>query len=212
MAVVSAAVCAPLTRRATAVYRSATPAQIEAGSRWYSDAHAIVRDQSVEHHVTVEVASGVIAALSPRTGWGPNVVLAERMLASGGTLDHGALGRSLRQARAICEGVPALTVLRGPKTRAFYSAIVSAGESTDAVIDRHAWDMLVGKRGATPPNITQYRAAAHCMSQAARITGQSVHHVQAVTWLAWRSRFWSRDAFGYQPQTTLDFSALEALA
>lgn len=185
----------PLTRRATTTYRAATTDQLERGHAWYPDAHAVARDQAAEHGVTIEVASGVIAALSPRMSWGQNVMLAERMLASHGTLDHGALGGSLEKARFIYAGIDPLAVLRGPKTRAFYSAILTAGESPDAVIDRHAWDMLVGKRGATPPTTKQYRTGAERMARAAEILGVPVAAVQATTWLVQRERHWRVGAF-----------------
>lgn len=113
----------PLTRRATAEYRRATPEQIEDGAAWYPTAHQIARDQAQEYEVTIEVAAGVIAALSPNMGWGQNVMLAERMLANNGMLNRGGLPRSLAQARIIHSGTPALDVLGGPKTRAFYEAI-----------------------------------------------------------------------------------------
>ena len=191
----------PLTRRATAEFRRATSSQIETGRRWYIEAHEIARDQAAEHGVTIEVASGVIAAMSPRLGWGPNCVIAERMLASRGTLDHGALGRSLQQARHIYHGADPMVVLGGPKTRAFYIAILSAGTEGGAVVDRHAWDMLTGIRGATPPTIKQYRDAAEKMERAATILGETVHSVQAVTWITWRSRWWSENAFGLVPSS-----------
>lgn len=177
------------------MFRAASADQLERGRAWYPDAHAVARDQAAEHGVTIEVASGVIAALSPRMGWGQNIMLAERMLASGGTLDHGALGGNLEKARTIYAGIHPLAVLRGPKTRAFYSAILTAGESPDAVIDRHAWDMLVGERGATPPTARQYRIGAERMARAAGILRESVATVQATTWLVQRELHWRKGAF-----------------
>ena len=194
----------PLTRRATAEYRRATSAQREEGAAWYAEAHAVAREQAEEYHLTIEQTSGVLAALSPRLGWGPNCALAERMLASGGTLDHGGLSRSLQQARHIYAGADPKVVLGGPKTRAFYVAILTAGESGRAVIDRHAWDMLTGERGATPPTAKQYATAAEMMARAAKIVGIGVHELQATTWVAWRSRFWSKTAFGHNPQPMLE--------
>lgn len=194
----------PLTRRATMEFRRSTAAQRESGAAWYADANAVARDQANEYGVTIETTSGIIAALSPRLGWGSNVALAERMLASHGTLDRGGIGRSLSKARRIYAGAEPLDVLGGPKTRAFYQAILSAGEEGDAVIDRHAWDMLVGKRQSPAPNLGQYRAAADAMQRAAKILGVSVHETQATTWLAWRSRFWSASAFAHKPQPMLE--------
>ncbi len=194
----------PLTRRATAEYRRATDDQITRGHRWYEDAHTVAREQAETYNLTIEVTSGVLAALSPRLGWGSNVAIAERMLASHGTLDRGALGRSLSQARAIYAGTPVLDVLGGPKTRAFYENILTAGDSKLAVIDRHAWDMLVGKRGATPPTKAQYREAAARMRSAAVILGEQLAAVQATTWLVWRARFWNQGAFDHRPQPMLE--------
>lgn len=194
----------PLTRRATAEFRRATAEQRTSGEAWYAEAHAVARDQVAEYGVTIEVASGVLAALSPRMGWGSNVALAERMLASGGTLDRGALSRSLQQARHIYHGTPVLEVLGGPKTRAFYEAILSSGQEGTPVIDRHAWDMLVGQRGAVAPTLGQYRQAAEMMTRAAKIAGVGTHVMQATTWLTWRARFWDKHAFNHRPQPMLE--------
>ena len=195
----------PLTRRATAEYRTASANQINEGHAWYPNAHSIARDMAVEHMVTIEVAAGVLAALSPRTGWGKNVMYAERMLSSAGTLDRGMLSRSLAHGRAIYDGTPALDVLQGPKTRAFYSAILSSGESPDPVIDIHAWAMLVGDRSSKGPRgITEYRAAAKCMLRAASILDVGCHEVQAVTWLTWRARYWKSGTHDHRPQLMLE--------
>lgn len=196
----------PLTRRATAEYRTASPIQVEQGHRWYEEAHQIARNQADEHMVTIEVAAGVLAAMSPRCGWGKNVMWAERMLSSGGTLDRGTLGRSLTHGRAIVNGTPVLEVLNGPKTRAFYEAILTAGESPGAVIDVHAWAMLVGQRGTSAPTSKQYHTAAACMSSAARILGVGVHDVQATTWITWRTRFWTPGTHDHTPQPMLEGS------
>ena len=194
----------PLTRRATAEYRRATATQRAGGAVWYQEAQEIAREQAENYGLTIETTSGVLAALSPRLGWAPNVALAERMLASGGTLDHGWLSRSLQQARHIYAGADPQVVLGGPKTRAFYVAILTAGETGRAVIDRHAWDMLTGERGATPPTTKQYATAAEMMARAAKIVGVGVHEIQATTWVSWRSRFWSKTAFGHNPQPMLE--------
>lgn len=186
----------PLTRRATATFRAATTEHVSSGMGWYPTAHEIARQLGEQYGVTTEVSAGVIAALSPRNGWGLNVRLAELMLASEGTLDRGCLGRSLLQARGVMTSGDPLAVLSGPKVRAFYQAIVSAGTSDEAVIDRHAWDMLVGQRLTPAPIGKQYAEAADRMKRAADIIGVSTCQMQAVTWVSWRARWWSIGAFG----------------
>lgn len=195
----------PLTRRATAEYRRATEMQIEQGRNWYREANAIAVAHVVEYGVTIEQASGIIAALSPRMSWGSNVMFAERMLASGGTLDHGCLGRSLDQARRIYHGASPLEVMNGPKTRAFYDAVLTAGQGAGpAVIDVHAWAMLTGVRGGNPPTNRQYRVAAELMQRGADIVGESVHDFQAITWITWRHRWWRPGVNDHMPQTMLE--------
>jgi hypothetical protein len=198
-------VSAPLTRRATTEYRRATPTRIADGRAWYRDAHAIALAHVVQYGVALETAAGVLAALSPRMSWGSNVMFAERMMASRGTLDHGCLTRSLDQARRIYAGDHPLKVMRGPKTRAFYDAILTAGQGDGpAVIDVHAWAMLTGERGATPPTNRQYREAADLMARGARIVGESVHDFQAITWLTWRDRFRRPGVNDYHGATMLE--------
>lgn len=195
---------AALTRRATAEFRKAPPSRVTAGRSWYAEANAIARGQAERHGVTIEVAAGVIAALSPRMGWATNVGVAERMLRLDGALEGGALSRSIQQARAIYDGGRPLDVLSGPKVRAFYTAILTSGEEGSAVIDRHAWDMLTGRRGSPPPTQRQYAEAAAIMARAAVILNERLHDTQAVTWLQWRARFWSRTAFSLTPQSALE--------
>lgn len=187
---------APLTRRVTGAYRDATPEQLAAGELWYPEAHAVAVAQATEYGVLTETAAGVLAAFSPRTGWGPNIMLAERFLATEGRLErYGTLGRSTNQARRIYEGESPDMVLRGPKTNAFFHAILTAGDTDTAVIDRHAWDLLVGQRGANPPTNRQYREADEKMQRAAAILGVKVSVVQATTWLVQRAKFWQPGAF-----------------
>lgn len=193
----------PLARRATMAYRGATDEQRRTGHRWYLEAHAVASGLAEDHDVTIEVAAGVLAATSPRLGWGPNVSITEKMLASKGKLHRGALGRSLLQARQIYDGHPPDYVLRGPKTNAFFHAIVTAGlEDTMPVIDRHAWDMLVGKRGAESPTPRQYMLAATAMRRAADILSIGVHETQATVWVVQRNKFWNPGAFDGVRQAT----------
>jgi hypothetical protein len=198
------AVVTPLTRRATAEYRRATPVIVERGRAWYREANAIALNHVVEYGVTLEQASGILAAFSPRMAWGQNVMMAERLLSRNGTLDGGCLKRSIEQASRIYFGEDPLRVMQGPKTRAFYQAVLTAGQSETAVIDVHAWSMLIGRRAEKAPNLTQYRAADTCIRRAADIVGEGTHELQAVTWLAWRARFWSPGVNDHHGAQTLE--------
>ncbi len=179
-----------------AVYKSATAEQIETGLSWYSDALGICQDFAQVHGVTVEVAAGVFAALSPQNSYGANINLARRFLASGGTLDSGYLGLGLRKARDIYNGADILPILNGDKTMHFYRSIISGGED-GVCIDRHAYCIAVGERVTTIPTLKgkRYAEIVKAYERAARALGESPARVQAVTWVAWRQRYWAKGAF-----------------
>ena len=185
----------PLTRHVTFHARRALAAGYGADLHWYADALDRASGMATRHGVPVHVAVGVIAALSPRMEWEANLRIAERMLASGGTLTRGALTAMLSKARDIVAGIDPLAAMTAPKTANFYRAIISAG-ADGVVIDRHAIDVATNTRhtDATRPSLTpkQYETYANCYRRAAVIlseeTGRpwSPSEVQALTWEAWR--------------------------
>lgn len=181
----------PLTRRITAEYRNATRAQITAGEEWYPTAHSIARDMADHYGLTIGQTSGIISALSPITAWDDNIRRAWASLedhANYGTVSRGHTAHSIANVNMILRGEDPDTVLRGNKTNAFYHAIRSAGSRGLAVVDRHAWNMLLGTVGANAPTDKQYRTAVDLFQRASDILGVPVHTVQAVTWCAWRDR------------------------
>ena len=192
------------TRNVTRVFRLATEAQIAAGLDWYTDAHSVAQTMATAHGVSVAQAAGIIAALSPLNSWGANVNLANRLIASGG-LTSGYLGVGLRKANAILAGTDPLTVLTSSKVRAFYLGILANGETDAVCIDRHAYDVASGTRhnDRTRPTVSgkRYREAAEAYVRAAHIlsreSGEKIHaaQVQAITWKAWRERYWAAGAW-----------------
>lgn len=193
----------PSTRNVTAVFRSATPEQIEAGIDWYADARRIAGVFADQYGVTVEVAAGVIAALSPLNSWGANVNLAGRFLAAGG-LDAGYLKANLAKARAILGGADIEATLSGLKVTNFYLSIVSEGRE-GVCIDRHAYSLAVNDRSVSNavPSLSpkRYAEVADTYVRAAKILSRELGFkiapavVQSVTWTVWRQRYWSAGAF-----------------
>lgn len=194
-----------LTANVTRVFRLAAPEQHAAGFDWYADAYATAHEFAATYNVTPEVAAGVIAATSPLNSWVANVSIARRMLASKGTLTTGYLGSGLAKARAIMAGSPIIETLHSEKISAFYACIVSNGLTDEVCIDRHAYDIAVNERNTdvTRPTIKgkRYAAVADAYVRAARILSReagadiSPAQVQAITWVAWRRRFWAEGAF-----------------
>lgn len=192
----------PSTRNITRLFRTATPEQIAAGAAWYFDANEVAKALAAKNNVSVEVAAGVLAALSPLNSWGANVNLAARFLAAGG-LHEGYLGTGLAKARAILAGADPVITLNGLKTVNFYRSILTAG-AEGVTIDRHAWSLAVNVRYAegSIPSLSgkRYGSAADAYRRAAAILSReygtvTAAQVQAVTWTLWRNKFWAEGAW-----------------
>lgn len=189
------------TRNVTRVFRSATDAEREEGRTWYARARATAETLAIVHGVTVETAAGVLAALSPQKGWGPNVDLAERSLEAREGIGH--TGANNAKVTAIIAGAEPLSVLGGDKVRAFYALIVSSGQTREVCVDRHAYSVAAGRFVPETPKLTprQYDAVAETYRRAARILSRELGRevppaeVQAVTWVAWRHSLRRRGAF-----------------
>ncbi|MCL1900052.1 MAG: zeta toxin family protein [Promicromonosporaceae bacterium] len=70
------------------MYDLTTPAQREAGARWYNEANGLAREMAAGSNgqVSVEQAAAVIAHCSTQTFWDQNVVMA-RAIVAGGSMD-----------------------------------------------------------------------------------------------------------------------------
>lgn len=169
------------------VFCTADPETMVEGLEWYSDANAFAK-YLAPHNLAK--AAGVIAALSPMMGWESNKKQALRAFVNG-TAEGLGLMRNCAKAEAILYGADPLTVLGGDKVRAFYSTILNPSGFDVPVIDRHAFDIavgrvtddatrsLLGKRGV-------YNAFGAAYVAAAKSAGVSASQMQAVTWVAWR--------------------------
>jgi hypothetical protein len=176
---------AAMTANVTAWYGTADDTVRAEGRAWYATAHELCASMARDSRRPLSVAAGVVAALSPQVEWSRNLELARRALSDGRA--SGALGGSCRKADAVLAGSNVLDVLRGPKTRAFYTAILTAGTEGTAVID--TWAV----RAATLLTYSQvspraYPDVAYAYASAAMALDAPVHHVQATVWLAIRSR------------------------
>jgi hypothetical protein len=190
----------PQTRNITRLFRTATPVEIETGAEWYADAHRIAGALAAKYGVTVAVAAGVIAAVSPLNSWGSNLNLAGRILEAGG-LTSGYLKVGLAKATAILNGADIESTLNGEKIVNFYRGIATAGRS-GVTIDRHSYALAAGVRGETPTlKGKRYAAVAAAYVRAAKILSKEYGQlftpaqVQSVTWVLHRRQYWSDGAF-----------------
>ncbi len=148
-----------------------------AGVPWYRESRRFARRLAREHGGGLARPAGITAALSPQVQWSVNKRMAEHYMATG-TPGEGCLRLSDDRARAIWLGQRPLQVLRGPKTTAFYRAIM--GDEDAAVID--TWMLqAVGwpHKGISPK---QYEKCAEALRKAAAYTPHTTAQFQAVVW------------------------------
>ncbi len=167
-------------------YAHATPADLEAGARWYDDAGVVARDVALSGGVSAEHAAAVVAHLSPRTPWARNVAGAAALVTSGQA--PGCLSANVGRARRALSSAAPLDTLQGPKTRAFAANIL--GDRDAVTVDVWAARVALGDR----PDLDQvlrragmYDALAHCYRLAARRVGVDPVTMQATTWVVARN-------------------------
>jgi hypothetical protein len=195
----------PSTRNITAAWRQASEFDIAEGSDWYAKARRLAEHLDPDN---VERAAGVIAALSPKLSWPQNC---DRAIALYRGHNPGGLPANMAKAKRILAGEHPEDVLGGPKVRAFYFIIVNPDHPEAVAIDRHAFDIAVGKvtddstrnkvlgrKGGYEAFCQRYHRAAKIIS---REVGRTVTaaQVQAVTWTWWRRE----RAFAYHGEFAL---------
>lgn len=164
-------------------YRQASGAIRAQGRSWYPDAERFARSVSAETGASRATVIGIIAALSPRIQWSKNKSFAARHV---GGEDVPVLPLSAERAGAIRSGATPLSVLGGPKTRAFYRNIMGA---TDPVtVDCHTMAVANWTTDADAPTHKQYRQIADAYRIAARECGETPRSMQAIVWIVARGR------------------------
>lgn len=183
-------------------YLTASDAAMSEGMSWYNDAHDFARSLDP---VRFHRAAGVIAALSPMNVWTNNKAKAALFYAQNGIVEFGkgnsngiGMRANVEKAIRIYNGEDALDVLGGDKVRAFYLTILDPTADTTPVIDRHAFDIAVGKKTDDKARSILgrkgvYETFANVYREAANMAGIGAPQMQAVTWVAWREKhniFW----------------------
>lgn len=162
-------------------YKQADKAVVNAGRSWYKNARATIRALATKYGVGEGCAAGVMAATSPRVHWKRNIALTELFLA--GTYRHGCFKDNADKARRIVAGERPLAVLRGPKVRAFYRALM--GQLQHVVVD--VW-MQRAVRYLDKVTEAIYNLIARATTLAAERIGIPPAEFQAVVWTAIRGR------------------------
>lgn len=174
-------------RNIISVWSVATDEEFEEGVAWYPSANltaAMLADGDAR------TGAGVLAALSPQTGWWLNVELAADAFDVGLARRH--TSDSCSKANRIMAGEAPESVLpMRRKTGHFYRCIADPSDPVSVCVDRHAHDICVGiplgdwNRGLSAHG--RYALLADCYWEAAQRLGQLPSTVQAVCWVTWRN-------------------------
>ncbi|SRR6266704_448242 len=171
-------------------WNRATAADLEQGLQWYDDALQRTQEIATGRPLTMEAAAGIVAALSPMTGWSTNLENAERIIVlhtAGKPMPTRGFGFRKNTAKAwrILDGEHPLKVLGGPKVTAFYHNILGSDEFV--TVDRWAIRIAYGTPDAkTTVGKREYEAIAQAFRYVAAELGIPGRHLQAATWVYYR--------------------------
>ena len=186
-------------------YAKATPAEHLHGVQWYNLERGRIADLAARYGVTVDVAAGVTAVLSPMVRWEQNLVEMEYVLlrAAGGVRfgdagyrkGHVAFSANIRKAYDIVERGFSAGVVSGRKVTAFYRLL--AGPCDAVVLDSIA---IMAAVGIDPtPFVSSADAKAYfgrpvalnlierAYRRAAVALKLRPDQLQAVVWTVWRN-------------------------
>lgn len=162
------------------------------GLQWYRTA----QQDCIPLHSNLEIACGVVAAISPGLKWAVNIEAARRIIAGQSVAGLGRIwGKNYAKAIAIIGGTSPDTVLgqkkqSGMKVRAFYACLINPENWVSVVIDVHAYSVWTGERYTLETMVSltkrQYDNVASDYRRVADRLNVLPHQVQATTWLAWR--------------------------
>ena len=178
--------------------------------QWYPQAHKYAESLGKKHGLSTEQAAGVISALSPRTKWPRNKVLAEHVLTEYKKYEGlspvdaahrigGGLSANIAAAVRIARGEDVSTTLTGVKRRSFYNNILVPGKTDDVTVDQWMQEVAsrVSKRKMTVDDALDFTNAhktvtngagagyisiADAVRAVAKRNGLSPDELQAIYW------------------------------
>ena len=178
------------------IFEQATPQEVIEGMAWYDEAHKLACRLARECGVSLDVAAGVLAALSPRSRWERNATDAESVIAayvSGKdpmTVPVSTFHRNKERAIEILQAGTRHGILSGPKVCAFAGNIEDP-EGEEVTVDSHAYNAWVGERAISNgegPRVTpkRFRDCAADYQKLAALYHIKPSQAQAIIWLAWK--------------------------
>lgn len=184
-------------------YNAASPEELDAGMNWYANANLLTDGIAKRTGVPLWAVCGVIAALSPGSLWGRNVLEAEELISAWkANLPLPLVGvygkRNVDKAIQILKGTNPLDVLpeSGPKTRSFFANILFPQTSDAVTVDRHAKALAYGLHSIrlgyasnsllSTVRVGEYDYLAWHYRRVAERLGLIPSQLQAICWIVWK--------------------------
>lgn len=168
------------------VYQSATRDDIAAGMNWYGEARTFAASLAAGTPWDVETVAAVISAVSPRSPWGRNKLIARELVRRyrAGELYFGlTLNSNAALAYEILGGTDPYTLLKN-KRLAFWRNIT--GDMEWVTIDGHALTIATGDESVIAVAEKAYPIVTDAYRIAADMVGIAPANIQAATWVARR--------------------------
>lgn len=156
-----------------------------AGRFWYKEAGEFALALALAYNKEIWQVAGLISALSPQTEWERNKELAAQFL------EHGTCGTTKNRLKKAEKCLNAenfeqvLTILNGPKTKAFAENIYS--QSGPPTIDRHAISLAYNDPSKKTATKTEHESLTIAYYAVAGKYNIPVHILQAILWVRWRA-------------------------
>lgn len=174
----------PVDLNILAVYNRASESEIEDGLTWYPNAHVIATQLG---NGDTKFGAALLAVTSPMQRWERNVIVAKHAVEFGDP--YPGMSQTMNKVRRLLEGENPDTVVSGQKVTSFYNNIVDP-YGPHVTIDRHAYDIAVGKRHTdeTRPSIGKgvYDNLSRSYIAVAKYLGIAPLSLQAIVWVVWR--------------------------
>jgi hypothetical protein len=155
---------------------------IIAGATWYPLGLDICRELAATYGCTLEQAVAVVAQLSPRTRWAPNIAYAAALLA-GKDRPAGCMGRNWEDAKRAFAADDPIAAITGEKRISFAANFL--GDDQAVTVDTWALrvaGLFTDEEQRPFGNVGGYEAVAEAYRAAAGMRGISPMAMQAITW------------------------------
>lgn len=165
---------------------------------WYIEANQFAKSLAIKYDVSLPIACGIIAALSPLKSWTENKLIADSFLKNGKGKHIKLFVDKATQIKNSNSDVETIAlILNGNKIISFFVNILEPLQQNFVTIDRHALSIILGRnileRESVGITYNQYQFFVNCYNIAGLKAKISPVLMQSITWVTWRQNKKTKD-------------------